>query len=165
MVILLKLYHFSNPFTWFDSSLLLFWLQACEQYEFYTDNKSGRRTKFNALLTTYEVVLKDKAVLSKISWNYLMVDEAHRLKNCEASLYTTLLVCPCLMHLSSEIGLLFIVCCLVWHNSFHLLGQFDNIDAIPFSQEFRTKNKLLITGTPLQNSVEELWWFFLMFLI
>ncbi|GLT51053.1 hypothetical protein SLA2020_245000 [Shorea laevis] len=88
--------------------------EVCQQYEFYDDKKVGRPIKFNALLTTYEVVLKDKAVLSKIKWNYLMVDEAHRLKNSEAQLYTAL-------------------------------------------SEFSTKNKLLITGTPLQNSVEELW--------
>ncbi|KAH9790088.1 protein chromatin remodeling 5 [Citrus sinensis] len=88
--------------------------EVCQQYEFYNDKKVGRPIKFNTLLTTYEVVLKDKAVLSKIKWNYSMVDEAHRLKNSEAQLYTTL-------------------------------------------SEFSTKNKLLITGTPLQNSVEELW--------
>lgn len=71
----------------------MFWLQVCQQYEFYNEKRVGRPIKFNALLTTYEVVLKDKAVLSKIKWIYLMVDEAHRLKNSEAQLYTALLVC------------------------------------------------------------------------
>lgn len=74
--------HFSN---------ILFYTQVCQQFEFY-NRRAGRPIKFNALLTTYEVVLKDKAVLSKIKWNYLMVDEAHRLKNSEAQLYTALLV-------------------------------------------------------------------------
>jgi len=87
--------------------------EVCQEYEFYTNKKTGRLIKLNILSTTYEVVLKDRAILSKIKWNHLMVDEAHRLKNSEASLYTSLC-------------------------------------------EFSTKNKLLITGTPLQNSVEEL---------
>lgn len=64
----------------------------CQKYEFSSGRKTGRATKFDTLLTTYEVVLKDKAVLANVKWNYLMVDEAHRLKNSEASLYTTLSV-------------------------------------------------------------------------
>ncbi|KAK1319506.1 CHD3-type chromatin-remodeling factor PICKLE [Acorus calamus] len=87
--------------------------EICQQYEFYS-NDGGRKIKFNALLTTYELVVKDKLEFAKIKWNYLMVDEAHRLKNSGAALYTSL-------------------------------------------SELSTKNKLLITGTPLQNSVEELW--------
>ena len=80
--------------------------QVCQQYEFYNDKKAGRPIKFNALLTTYEVVLKDKAVLSKIKWNYLMVDEAHRLKNSEAQLYTTLSVCNFPLNFSVELLLM-----------------------------------------------------------
>nr|AML25534.1 ATP-dependent chromatin remodeler chd1 [Euschistus heros] len=74
----------------------------------------SKRLKFNAILTTYEIVLKDKAFLGSISWAILMVDEAHRLKNDDSLLYKTL-------------------------------------------KEFDTNHRLLITGTPLQNSLKELW--------
>ena len=120
----------------------IIWLQVCQQHEF-ENKRTGRPIKFNALLTTYEVVLKDRAVLSKIKWNYLMVDEAHRLKNSEAQLYTTLSVC-CYELL--QLSIVSLVQCIT--DVRFLLGI----------QEFSTKNKLLITGTPLQNSVEELWY-------
>jgi len=64
--------------------------EVFQEYEFYTNKKTGRLIKLNILSTTYEVVLKDRAILLKIKWNYFMVDEAHRLKNSETSLYTAL---------------------------------------------------------------------------
>ncbi|XP_069683280.1 chromodomain-helicase-DNA-binding protein 1 isoform X2 [Periplaneta americana] len=75
---------------------------------------SSKRLKFNAILTTYEIVLKDKAFLGSLSWAALLVDEAHRLKNDDSLLYKALM-------------------------------------------EFDTNHRLLITGTPLQNSLKELW--------
>ncbi|XP_066591256.1 chromodomain-helicase-DNA-binding protein 1 isoform X2 [Prorops nasuta] len=75
---------------------------------------SSKRLKFNAILTTYEIVLKDKAFLGALNWAALLVDEAHRLKNDDSLLYKAL---------------------------------FD----------FNTNHRLLITGTPLQNSLKELW--------
>uniref|UniRef100_A0A069DYF2 Chromodomain-helicase-DNA-binding protein 1 n=1 Tax=Panstrongylus megistus TaxID=65343 RepID=A0A069DYF2_9HEMI len=74
----------------------------------------SKRLKLNAVLTTYEIVLKDKSFLGSVSWAILMVDEAHRLKNDDSLLYKTL-------------------------------------------KEFDTNHRLLITGTPLQNSLKELW--------
>lgn len=47
-------------------------------------------TKFHVLITTYEVCLKDAAVLSKIKWRALIVDEAHRLKNHRSRLFEEL---------------------------------------------------------------------------
>ncbi|EPQ10012.1 Chromodomain-helicase-DNA-binding protein 2 [Myotis brandtii] len=73
-----------------------------------------KRLKFNALITTYEILLKDKTVLGSINWAFLGVDEAHRLKNDDSLLYKTLI-------------------------------------------DFKSNHRLLITGTPLQNSLKELW--------
>ncbi|EED89561.1 chromodomain-helicase [Thalassiosira pseudonana CCMP1335] len=91
---------------------------------YYTDQFSSKTvaqqlkrkhiTKFQVLITTYEVVLKDVNVLSKIKWKALIVDEAHRLKNIKARL-------------------------------------FEDLASVP--RDFC----LLLTGTPLQNSTEELW--------
>ncbi|KAJ2386753.1 ATP-dependent DNA helicase Hrp3, partial [Coemansia sp. RSA 2603] len=79
------------------------------EYEFY----AAGRVKLNVLLTTYELVLKDRAVLGQVRWEFLAVDEAHRLKNAESQLHEAL-------------------------------------------AGFHTTNRLLVTGTPLQNTVKEL---------
>eukprot|EP01132_Coremiostelium_polycephalum_P000977 gene977-1243_t len=70
--------------------------------------------KFDVCVTTYEMVIKEKAAFKKFSWRYIIIDEAHRIKN-ENSV------------LSKGVRL--------------------------FNSQFR----LLITGTPLQNNLHELW--------
>lgn len=70
--------------------------------------------KFDVCITSYEMVLREKAHLKKFAWEYIIIDEAHRIKNEESSL-------------SQVIRL------------------------------FNSRNRLLITGTPLQNNLHELW--------
>jgi SWI/SNF-related matrix-associated actin-dependent regulator of chromatin subfamily A member 5 len=69
---------------------------------------------FDVCITSYEMILREKSHLKKFAWEYIIIDEAHRIKNEESS-----------------------------------LAQIIRI--------FNSRNRLLITGTPLQNNLHELW--------
>ncbi|KAL9329027.1 hypothetical protein ACSQ67_004030 [Phaseolus vulgaris] len=65
------------------------------QYEWHANDPSGlsKKTeayKFNVLLTTYEMVLADYSHLRGVSWEVLVVDEGHRLKNSGSKLFSLL---------------------------------------------------------------------------
>lgn len=69
---------------------------------------------FDVCITSYEMVLREKAHFKKFAWEYIIIDEAHRIKNEES-----------------------------------MLSQIVRL--------FNSRNRLLITGTPLQNNLHELW--------
>jgi SWI/SNF-related matrix-associated actin-dependent regulator of chromatin subfamily A member 5 len=77
------------------------------------DEKTGKH-RFDVLVTSYEGLLKEKGRLGKIDWRYLVIDEAHRIKNEKSSLSVAV-------------------------------------------RTIKTQFRLLITGTPLQNNLRELW--------
>ncbi|VUZ48861.1 unnamed protein product [Hymenolepis diminuta] len=75
--------------------------------------RSGAQVRFHVLLTSYEMISIDQALLSSIDWEVLVVDEAHRLKNNQSKFFRMLTT-------------------------------------------YKIAYKLLLTGTPLQNNLEEL---------
>jgi len=81
--------------------------------EYPVDPATGKH-KFDVLVTSYEGLLKEKGKLGRVDWNYLIIDEAHRIKNENSSLSNAV-------------------------------------------RNIKTHSRLLITGTPLQNSLHELW--------
>uniref|UniRef100_A0A672UUM7 Chromodomain helicase DNA binding protein 8 n=1 Tax=Strigops habroptila TaxID=2489341 RepID=A0A672UUM7_STRHB len=91
--------------------------QMIQQYEMYCKDPRGRLIpgayKFDALITTFEMILSDCPELREIEWRCVIIDEAHRLKNRNCKLLDSL------KHMDLE-------------------------------------HKVLLTGTPLQNTVEEL---------
>jgi len=68
---------------------------------------------FEVCITTYEMCLIEKTVFKKFSFEYIIIDEAHRIKNVDS-----------------------------------ILSQ--------IVRSFMSRGRLLITGTPLQNSLKEL---------
>lgn len=49
-----------------------------------------KKSKFDILLTTYEYILKDTSFFQSFNWTVLIIDEAHRIKNCQSLLYGSL---------------------------------------------------------------------------
>ncbi|KAM0512615.1 hypothetical protein ACHAPE_008639 [Trichoderma viride] len=74
-----------------------------------------RQGRFQVLLTTYEYIIKDRPILSKIKWFHMIIDEGHRMKNTQSKLSATI------------------------------------------QQYYNTRFRLILTGTPLQNNLSELW--------
>ncbi|KAK8113778.1 SWR1-DEAH-box protein- putative RNA helicase [Apiospora kogelbergensis] len=76
---------------------------------------------WNVCITSYQIVLQDQQVFKRRRWHYMILDEAHNIKNFKSKRWQTLLT-------------------------------------------FNTQARLLLTGTPLQNNLTELWslLFFLM---
>lgn len=37
--------------------------------------------EWSVIVTSYEMVLREKACIRKFNWRYLVIDEAHRIKN------------------------------------------------------------------------------------
>ena len=53
------------------------------------EGRQGSR-QLNVLLTTYEYVMRDRAVLRRVEWEYIVVDEGHRMKNANSKFAQTL---------------------------------------------------------------------------
>lgn len=89
----------------------------------YYGNQEERKRKrqgwnnddvWNVCITSYQMVLQDQQVFRRRRWHYMILDEAHNIKNFKSQRWQT------------------------------LLG-------------FNTQARLLLTGTPLQNNLTELW--------
>ncbi|KAK4162436.1 helicase swr-1 [Cladorrhinum sp. PSN259] len=89
----------------------------------YYGNQDERKRKrqgwtndnvWNVCITSYQMVLQDQQVFRRRRWHYMILDEAHNIKNFKSQRWQT------------------------------LLG-------------FNTHSRLLLTGTPLQNNLTELW--------
>lgn len=54
--------------------------------EINVDGKPKMYTTFPVVLTTYEIVMRDRVYLEQYRWGFVVVDEGHRLKNFECRL-------------------------------------------------------------------------------
>lgn len=69
---------------------------------------------FNVIITSYQLVLQDATSFKRRRWHYMILDEAHNIKNFRSDRWQTMMT-------------------------------------------FNTRARLLLTGTPLQNNLTELW--------
>ena len=106
--------NWKREFTMWTPEVDVLILQGAKEERHALINERLIDEKFDVCVTSYEMILREKAHLKKFAWEYIIVDEAHRIKNEESS-----------------------------------LAQIIRL--------FNSRNRLLITGTPLQNNLHELW--------
>lgn len=91
--------------------------QMIAEYEFYYKTENGKiikdMSKFNVLITTFEIIVSDYNDLRNFNWRVCVIDEAHRLKNRNCKLLEGL-------------------------------------------RQLNLEHRVLLSGTPLQNNVNEL---------
>ncbi|KTW28151.1 hypothetical protein T552_02010 [Pneumocystis carinii B80] len=106
--------NWSREFSRWIPEINVFVFQAPKDKRAVLINERLLTNNFDVCITSYETILREKMHFKKFAWEYIIVDEAHRIKNEESML-------------SKIIRLL------------------------------NSRNRLLITGTPLQNNLHELW--------
>lgn len=57
--------------------------RAQRQEESEANEVSPKKQNNLVVVTTYEMIIKDRKYLSKHTWNFIVVDEGHRLKNMD----------------------------------------------------------------------------------
>ena len=98
---------------WLPSLKLLYFHGDKEERKFLIEEKL-KNERFDIILTTYECSMIEQNALNKFNYEYIIIDEAHRLKNDRAKFSMVV-------------------------------------------RKFNSKHRLLLTGTPLQNDLHELW--------
>ncbi|KAK4447910.1 ISWI chromatin-remodeling complex ATPase ISW2 [Podospora aff. communis PSN243] len=106
--------NWNREFTRWTPEVNVLVLQGAKEERHQLINDRLVDESFDVCITSYEMILREKAHLRKFAWEYIIIDEAHRIKNEESSLAQVI-------------------------------------------RMFNSRNRLLITGTPLQNNLHELW--------
>ncbi|CAO3627674.1 unnamed protein product [Cunninghamella echinulata] len=98
------------------------WLPGFKILTYYGNPKERKEKRvgwskenaFHVCITSYQLVIQDQSAFKRKPWQYLILDEAHHIKNFRSQRWQVLL-------------------------------------------NFNSKRRLLLTGTPLQNNLMELW--------
>lgn len=98
------------------------WCPGFKILTYYGTQEERKRKRYgwktedswNVCITSYQLVIQDQQVFKRRRWHYMILDEAHNIKNFQSQRWQTMLT-------------------------------------------FNTQARLLLTGTPLQNNLTELW--------